>query len=96
MSKKELAAMLGVSESAIYGWFSNAKIPEKRWNEMKNYFCKDSEQPEPGCMAVQVEFSDEEWEKLAATIPDNIDKIEFVKKTMMQLIKAARLPMDGE
>jgi hypothetical protein len=96
MSQKTLAATLGVSESAVYGWCSNHKIPDKRWQEMKSLFCKDSEQPEPGCIAVQVEFPDDEWEKITATIPDGIDKVEFVKQTMLRLIKAARLPMNGE
>lgn len=91
MSKKELAAMIGVSESAVYGWFSNAKIPEKRWTEMKDYFCKGEEHPNPGCIAVQVEFSDEDWANISATFPDGVDKIEYAKKTMQNLIKAARL-----
>ena len=96
MSQRTLAATLGVSESAIYGWCSKKAIPEKRWLQMKDIFCKDSEQPEPGCIAVQIEFSDEEWEKIASTIPDGIDKVEFVKQTMLRLIKAARLPVNSE
>lgn len=91
MSQKTLATTLGVSESAIYGWCSKKLIPEKRWQQMKDLFCKDSEQPEPGCIAVQIEFSDEEWEKIASTIPDGVDKVAFVKNTMMKLIRAARL-----
>lgn len=94
MSQKTLAATLGVSEAAVYGWCSNHKIPDKRWEQMQEIFCQDSEKPEPGCIAVQIEFSDEEWEKIASTIPDGVDKVEFVKETMLRLIKAARLPSD--
>lgn len=92
MSKKELAAKLGVTESAVYGWFSNTRIPEKRWQEMKAFFCKDFEQPEPGCIAVEVSFSEEDWQKLTADIPDGTDKVDFMRQAMMRLIKAARLP----
>lgn len=91
MSKKELAAKLGVTESAVYGWFSNTRIPEKRWQQMKGFFSSDSEPPASGCIAVDFTFTDTEWNDLTADLPDNCDKKEAVKQRLLAFIHAAHI-----
>ena len=85
MTKKQLAAQLGVSEASVYGWCSNTNIPDNRWQELKAFF-SEGEEPAPGCVALNVEIPDEEWESITAGMPEGVDKVEAVKKQMLAFI----------
>lgn len=96
MSKKELAQILEVGESSVYGWFSNTKIPEKRWIQIKKLLCNESEAPEPGCIAVNLSMSPEQWEELTKDMPEGSDKQKLLLDRMIAFTRAARLPKSPE
>ncbi|MBR5887643.1 MAG: hypothetical protein IKZ07_05480 [Akkermansia sp.] len=90
MTKRELAAVLGVTEHAVYGWCSNANIPEKRWGQIKELFGENTE-VKPGHIAVDFTFTEKEWAEITAGMPDGIDKEEAVKQKLLAFIRAAHI-----
>ncbi len=61
MSRKQFAEELNVSEASAYGWLSNTNIPDKRWDEIEDFFKRKGvvEEPKPICRAIGVVV----WEK---------------------------------
>lgn len=90
-SRAELAEMLGVKLRTVEGWLGKKgrDIPLTK-AELIEKIIKPAN--EPGCIAVSVSFTPEQWEMLTKNLPEGADKQEAVKQYIMGMIKAARLP----
>lgn len=91
-TRAEVAKALGISPRTVEGWLSpsvNRHIPFKKMKAVEQLIAPTNM---PGHIAVQVTFTDEEWEELTKGLPDYVDKVAFVRSKMLALIEAAKWP----
>lgn len=90
-SRAELAEMLGVKLRTVEGWLGKKgrDIPLTK-AELIEKIIKPAN--EPGCIAVSVSFTPEQWEEVTKDMPENADKKKLAVERMLAFIRAARLP----
>ena len=90
-SRAELAAKLHVSPRTVESWLGrkHRPIPARLTTTIERIITPPAE---PGCIPLQLTFTDEEWERLTFDIPDGVDKEDVIKKRFMAVINALRLP----
>lgn len=90
-SRAELAAKLNVGKRTVDSWLGKVHrpIPARLQATIERIIAPPAE---PGCIAMQISFTDEEWAKLTSNLPDGIDKAEVVKQRFMAIINALELP----
>lgn len=90
-TRAELAQKLNVGKRTVDSWLGKVHrpIPARLKGTIERIIAPSAE---PGCIAAQLSFTDEEWERLTSDIPDGVDKVEFVKQRFMAVINAMQLP----
>lgn len=90
-TRAELAQKLNVGKRTVDSWLGKVHrpIPARLKGTIERIIAPPAE---PGCIAAQLTFTDEEWERLTSGLPDNVDKVEFVKQRFMAVINAMQMP----
>lgn len=90
-TRQELAERLHISHRTVEGWLGKKPrpIPQRMHATIERLIAPV---PEPGCIPVQLVFSDDQWERLTAHLPDGSDKKELLKQQIMALLEALQLP----
>lgn len=90
-SRAELAAKLHVSPRTVESWLGRVHrpIPARLRSTIERLIAPPAE---PGCIPLQLTFTDEEWERLTFDIPEGVNKEEVIKQRFMAVISALKLP----
>lgn len=90
-SRAALAEKLNVGKRTVDSWLGKVHrpIPARLKTTIERIIAPPAK---PGCIAAQLNFNEEEWERLTAGLPDDIDKVEFVKQRFMAIINAMQMP----
>ena len=91
-SRADLATQLHVSVRTVESWLGQKNtrpIPKN-----KRDIIEDIIRPkhEPGCIAQQLTFTDEEWKLLTEDLPEGVDVHEVLKEMVIALRKATQIP----
>lgn len=91
ITRQQFADTLHVSKRTVEGWLGNKPrpIPAKLHSTIEKLMTPPAE---PGCIPLQLFFSDEKWKKLTAHIPDGPDKKAILANQIMALLDAIQLP----
>ncbi len=86
--------MLQLSPRTVEGWLQPAS-PRAIPHRLRPYIEELIAPPaEPGCIPVELKFTDEQWERLTAHIPDGPHKKELLIKQLMAMLEAMQLPKE--
>lgn len=90
-TRAEFAELLHISPRTVEGWLGKKQrpIPRKMHEAIEQIIAPAFE---PGCIAVNVTFTDEQWEEITKDMPETADKKKLVVERMLAFIRAARLP----
>lgn len=90
-SRAELAEKLGVKLRTVEGWLGKKgrPIPLTK-TELIEKLIKPTNAP--GCIAVSVSFTPEQWEELTKDMPEGADKQKLLVERLLAFTRAARLP----
>ena len=90
-SRAELASKLHVGKRTVDSWLGKVHrpIPARLRSTIERLIAPPAE---PGCIPLQLTFTDEEWERLTFDIPEGVNKEEVVKQRFMAVISALKLP----
>lgn len=89
-SREELADKLHVSKRTVESWLGRVHrpIPAAKRATIEAIISPKSE---PGHVAVDFNFTLEEWEEVTSDIRDGVDKQEVVKNKLLAFIRASRI-----
>lgn len=91
-TREELAAKLNLSRRTVEGWLQKSNprpLPLRLRPAIEELIAPTAE---PGCIPVELTFTDEQWERLTAHIPDGPNKKEQLVKQIMAMLEAMQLP----
>ena len=91
-TRDELAAKLNLSRRTVEGWLqkSNSRPLPLRLRPLIEEII--APKAEPGCIPVELKFTDEQWSRLTAHIPEGPHKKELLIKQLMAMLEAMQLP----
>ena len=90
-SRAQLAEQLHVSVRTVESWLGHKNprpIPRNKVDTIERIIAPKSD---PGCIAVQLHFPVEKWERITANLPPGVDPSEAVTQQLMALIDAANI-----
>jgi transcriptional regulator with XRE-family HTH domain len=90
-SRAELAEKLGVKLRTVEGWLGKKgrQIPLTKTALIEKLIKPANA---PGCIAVSVSFTPEQWEELTKDMPEGADKQKLLVERLLAFTRAARLP----
>ena len=94
-SRAELAEKLHVSKRTVDNWLGQKSrpIPGSKQAVIEAIIAPQSL---PGHIAVNIPFTEDQWQIIADSIPEGVDKKEYVKNILLAMFKAARIPEPPE
>lgn len=90
-TRAELAEQLHVNKRTVDSWLGRVHrpIPARLRATIEKLIAPTAD---PGCLPVNITFTESEWESLTSHLPSDCDKKEVFKQQILAMINALKLP----